>query len=41
MKFFGYYVNGVCYGCTATAKAKAEKAAKEQGVKVERHLYKI
>ena len=41
MKFFGYYVNGKNYGCTKTAKEKAEKAAAEKGLKVYRAIYKI
>lgn len=41
MKFFGYWVNGVCYGCTEKAKESAEKAAKEKGAEVYRKIYRI
>ena len=41
MRFIGYVVNGKCYGCSKTAREKAEKAAKEQNTKVELKPYKI
>jgi hypothetical protein len=41
MKFYGYWVGTVCYGCTAKAKKRAEKAAAEQGLKVYRATYKV
>lgn len=41
MRFYGYYVNGICYGCNKTAKERAEKAAQETGSKVIRAAYKI
>jgi len=41
MKFNGYWVGNVCYGCTAKAKERAEKAAAEQGLTVYRATYKV
>ena len=41
MKFYGYWVGNVCYGCTAKAKERAEKAAAEQGLTVYRATYKV
>ena len=41
MRFVGYYVNGKCYGCSRSAREKAEKDAKAQKAKVELKSYKI
>lgn len=41
MKFYGYFVNGICYGCTNSAKKRAEQVARETGAKVVRALYKV
>lgn len=41
MKFLGYYVDGKNYGCTKTAKEKAEKDAVKKGLEVYRAIYKI
>jgi hypothetical protein len=41
MRFIGYFVNGKNYGCSKSAREKAEKDAKEKNTKVELKPYKI
>ena len=41
MKFFGYWCNGILFGCTTEAKKKAEEYSARTGYPVYRHGYKI